>query len=144
MSGKEYLRHNYFLLGEDEIYYSEEFTSNTHTESRDYYPEAEDSVFEYYQYLSYTVNADFLDGQDLVGIPSDISNTATAIVENAEDLAVLLAVAQTSGYTEFKMADGVSFSETLFSQAKRMLVNEGGGWSTTPVERGCYLYVFTP
>ena len=144
MSGKEYLRHNYFLLGEDEIYYSEEFTSNTHTESRDYYPEAEDSVFEYYQYLSYTVNADLLDGQDLVGIPSDISNTATAIVENAEDLAVLLAVAQTSGYTEFKMADGVSFSETLFSQAKRMLVNEGGGWSTTPVERGCYLYVFTP
>ncbi|HKL94323.1 MAG TPA: transglutaminase domain-containing protein, partial [Clostridia bacterium] len=131
--GFEYSRHNYFLLSDTEI-------SGTHTENRDYYAAADDSAFEYFEYISYTVNEAMLDGERMVGlvkVPSEISNTATAVVSTVEQLAVLLAVAQLYGYTEFKIT--VDFN-SIFYDAKYMLADETGSWTISDGAYYCLFY----
>jgi hypothetical protein len=125
--GNEYLVHSYFLLSDFEI-------SGTHTETRDYYPEADDVEFDYYAYLQFTAPAIMLD--------AGVDNTASGVVETAEQLAVLLAIAQKCGYTEFRLADGLVLSN-LFNDARDLLTNSGGSWQYVSITGSYYCYFWS-
>lgn len=147
IAGKEYAKHNYFLRSDAEIYYhATNNPTGTHTETRDYYPKANDASFNFFESLSFTVNASMLDGEYKDGLfikTKTISNSADCLVSSREELAVLLAMSQIYGYVEFALDGSVTdYGTSFFEDAILMLVNEGGNWMSYNTPDGSFFYTY--